>query len=283
MKRVIGITGISGLIGKTLSNRFSQLGFEIKPLSRNFNQKDVGECDIIINLAGASINQRWTKKNREIILKSRVETTKKIKEYIKKCGTKRPSLLISASAVGIYPDSDGSEATPHFYDEYSIVKADNFLAGVCESWEQEALELKSDIRVAIIRLGVVLTPKGGALPKMALPFRLGVAGTIGSGLQPFPWVSLEDLERAVEFIINNDELKGVFNITSPIFANNRDLTNVLAACYKSFIKLRIPLFAIRTILGESSMLVTRGQYVSPKRLLEYGFEFKTRKLSESVI
>lgn len=283
MKRVIGITGISGLIGKSLSCRFTQPEFEIKPLSRNFNQEDVEECDIIINLAGASINQRWTEKNREIIINSRVETTKKIKEYIKKCGTKRPSLLLSASAVGIYPDSDGSEAIPQFFDEYSTGKADNFLAEVCEKWEKEALELKSDIRVAIIRLGVVLTPKGGALPKMALPFRMGVSGTIGSGLQPFPWVSLEDLERAVEFIINNNELKGVFNITSPIFANNRDLTNFLAARYKSPFKLKIPSFAIRTILGESAILVTRGQYVSPKRLLENGFEFKTRKLSEVVI
>jgi len=278
-RKVVGITGSSGLIGSSLAGRLSDKGFAIKPLSRNFKKEDVDECDIIINLAGASINQRWNKKNRASIFNSRIETTRKLREYISVSG--KPSLLISASAVGIYPSSGGMENEP-VYNEYSPERAENFLGEVCVKWEEEALELKDNLRLAIIRLGVVLTSKGGALPKMAFPFRLGIAGRIGSGRQPFSWVSLEDLLNAIEYIIGNNELKGIFNITSPNPVNNSQLTKALAIRYKSFIRIRIPLLLFRTIYGKSSVLITEGQYALPVRLSENGFEFKLPDISDAI-
>lgn len=278
-KKVVGITGYSGLIGSSIAGRLSDNGFAIKPLSRNFKKGDIDECDIIINLAGASINQRWNKKNRASIFNSRIETTRKLREYISVSG--KPSLLISASAVGIYPSSGGIGNVP-VYNEYSPERAENFLGEVCVRWEEEALELSDNLRLAIIRLGVVLTSKGGALPKMAFPFRLGIAGRIGSGRQPFSWVSLEDLLNAIEYIIGNNELKGIFNITSPNPVNNSQLTEALAIRYKSFIRIRIPLLLFRTIYGKSSVLITEGQYALPVRLSENGFEFILPDISDAI-
>jgi uncharacterized protein (TIGR01777 family) len=278
-KKVVGITGSSGLIGSSIAGRLKDKGFTIRPLLRNFNKVDIDECDIIINLAGASINQRWNKRNRSVILNSRVETTRKLKELISQSG--KPSLLISASAVGIYPSSCGM-GSEEVYNEYSPERAANFLGEVCVKWEEEALVLKDSLRLAIIRLGVVLTSKGGALPKMAFPFRMGIAGRIGSGMQPFSWVSLEDLLCAIEFIISNNELSGIFNITSPKPVTNSQLTDALAIRYKSFIRIKIPLLIFRAIYGKSSVLITEGQYASPKRLSENGFEFKLPDISEAI-
>ena len=278
-KKVVGITGYSGLIGSSIAGRLSDKGFAIKPLSRNFKKDDIDECDIIINLAGASINQRWNKKNRASIFNSRIETTRKLREYISVSG--KPSLLISASAVGIYPSSGGMGNVP-VYNEYSPERAENFLGEVCVKWEEEALELKDNLRLAIIRLGVVLTSRGGALPKMVFPFRLGIASRIGSGRQPFSWVSLEDLLNAIEYIIGNNELNGIFNITSPNPVNNSQLTKALAIRYKSFIRIRIPLLLFRAIYGKSSVLITEGQYALPVRLSESGFEFKLPDISDAI-
>ena len=278
-KKVVGITGSSGLIGSSLAGRLSDKGFAIKPLSRNFKKEDIDECDIIINLAGASINQRWNKKNCASIFNSRIETTRKLREYISVSG--KPSLLISASAVGIYPSSGGMGNVP-VYNEYSPERAENFLGEVCVKWEEEALELKDNLRLAIIRLGVVLTSRGGALPKMVFPFRLGIASRIGSGRQPFSWVSLEDLLNAIEYIIGNNELNGIFNITSPNPVNNSQLTEALAIRYKSFIRIRIPLLLFRAIYGKSSVLITEGQYALPVRLSESGFEFKLPDISDAI-
>ncbi len=278
-KKVVGITGSSGLIGSSIAGRLSDKGFAIKPLSRNFKKEDIEECDIIINLAGASINQRWNKKNRSAILNSRIETTRRLREFIS--GSVKPSLLISASAVGIYPSSGGMGNEP-VYTEYSPERAENFLGEVCIKWEEEALALKDNLRLAIIRLGVVLTSKGGALPKMAFPFRLGIAGRIGSGRQPFSWVSLEDLLNAVEYIIENNELNGIFNITSPKPVNNSQLTEALAIRYKSFIRVKIPLLLFRAVYGKSSVLITEGQYALPVRLSENGFEFKLPDISDAI-
>lgn len=280
-KKVVGITGSSGLIGSSLAARLMAKEFIIKPLFRNFNSNDIAECDIIINLAGASINQRWNRKNCSSILNSRIETTRKIREYISANVIRKPSLLISASAVGIYPSSDGTGEV-HIYNEYSPQRATNFLGEVCIKWEKEALELKDDLRLAIIRLGVVLTSKGGALPKMALPFKLGVAGSIGSGTQPFSWVALEDLLNAIEYIIDNNELEGIFNITSPKPVNNLQITEALAIRYKSLIRIKIPNLLFKTIYGNSSILIREGQYVLPLRLTENGFKFKKSDISEAI-
>jgi len=273
--KTIGITGATGFIGSALSQFLEEKGYLIIPLNRGFTLTDVDDCDIIINLAGASINRRWSSSARKLIRESRIETTKRLIGFLNSSGSKRTSLLISASAIGIYPTSKSKTDIDYkTYDEYSPERGDDFLTQTCIDWENEALKANnSSIRVVIARFGVVLSNKGGALPKMSLPFKFGVAGTIGNGKQPFSWIALEDLLRAFAFLIEKEELSGVFNFTSPNPVNNYELTQSLARHYKCPIKLRIPAFVFKAAYGDASTLFTDGQRVLPTRLIENGFLF----------
>ncbi len=272
--KTIGITGASGFIGTSLTLYLDKQEYTVKSLNRGFTPADVDDCDIIINLAGASINRRWSSSAKEQIRESRIETTKRLVGFLNCSGSKRTSLLISASAIGIYPTSISKTDIDHkAYDEYSPERGDDFLAQTCIDWENEALKANSKIRVVIARFGVVLSNKGGALPKMSLPFKFGVAGTIGNGKQPFSWIALDDLSRAFAFLIEKEELSGVFNFTSPNPVNNSELTQTLASHYKCPIKLKIPAFIFKAAYGEASALFTDGQRVLPKRLIENGYLF----------
>ncbi|MFA5850665.1 MAG: TIGR01777 family oxidoreductase [Bacteroidales bacterium] len=272
--KTIGITGASGFIGTSLTLYLEKQGYTIKHLNRGFTLADVDICDIIINLAGASINRRWSSSAKKLIRESRIETTKRLVGFLNGSGSKRTILLISASAIGIYPTCKSKTDVDHkAYDEYSQERGDDFLTHTCIDWENEALKANSNLRVVIARFGVVLSNKGGALPKMSLPFKFGVAGTIGNGKQLFSWIALEDLLRALAFLIEKEELNGVFNFTSPNPVNNSELTQTLARKYKCPIKLRIPSFAFKVVYGEASTLFTDGQRVLPKRLIENGFTF----------
>lgn len=198
-------------------------------------------------------------------------------------GSKRTSLLISASAIGIYPTSKSQTDVDHKpYDEYSQERGDDLLAQTCIDWENEALKANSSIRVIIARFGVVLSNKGGALPKMSLPFKFGVAGTIGNGKQPFSWIALEDLSRAFSFLIEKEELSGIFNFTSPNPVNNSELTQTLATYYKCPIKFKIPSFVFKAVYGDASTLFIDGQRVLPKRLTENGFLFNLMTIDSCI-
>jgi len=272
--KTIGITGATGFIGSALSQFLEEKGYLIIPLNRGFTLTDVDDCDIIINLAGASINRRWSRSAKKLIRESRIETTKRLVGFLNVSGSKRTLLLISASAIGIYPTSKSkTDVDNNAYDEYSPERGDDFLTQTCIDWENEALKANSNIRVVIARFGVVLSNKGGALPKMSLPFKFGVAVTIGNGKQPFSWIALEDLLRAFAFLIKKEELSGVFNFTSPNPVNNAELTQTLARYYKCPIKLRIPAFIFKAAYGDASTLFTDGQRVLPTRLIENGFIF----------
>ena len=274
--KTIGITGASGFIGTSLTLYLEEQGYTVRPLNRGFTLADVDDCDIIINLAGASINRRWSNSAKKLIRESRIETTKRLVGFLNKSVSKRTSLLISTSAIGIYPSSKSKSKTDNdhkTYDEYSPELGDDFLAQICIDWENEALKANSKIRVVIARFGVVLSNKGGALPKMSLPFKFGLAGTIGNGQQPFSWIALEDLSRAFAFLIEKEELSGFFNLTSPNPVNNDQLTKTLAKHYKCAIKFKIPSFLFKAAYGEASTLFTDGQRVLPKRLIENGFLF----------
>ena len=266
-KQVIGITGASGFIGKHLSEYLLNQGFIVLPLTRSFTSNDLKKCDIIINLAGASINKRWSKSYKKEILNSRLDTTRKITSYIKE--HKNISLLINASAVGIY-SSENKDPN----DEYKYVYGNDFLANVCKEWESEALSINEIISVTIIRLGLVLSDKGGALPKMTLPAKFGVATVIGKGDQIISWIKLDDLLRAIKHIIENN-LTGVVNMCSPNPIKNKDLTKEIAKKYNSLITIRIPSFFIKSIMGEAAAVVVKGQYVISKKLKDSGFTFNS--------
>lgn len=264
--QVIGITGASGFIGKNLSQYLLSKGFSVTPLNRGFSTDELKNCHIVINLAGASINKRWSKSYKKEILDSRLVTTKKITSYIKENGN--ISLLISASAVGIYSWEHRASN-----DEFNNIYGNDFLANVCKEWEREALIVKEKTDVVIVRLGLVMSQKGGALPKMTLPAKLGVAAVLGKGNQVVSWVMLEDLLRAIEYIINN-HITGIVNICSPNATTNREITKAIAKKHNSLLTIKIPSFIIKLLMGESSSVIINGQYVVPKRLKESDFSFK---------
>lgn len=263
--KVVGITGASGFIGQNLTNYLQSQGFFVIPLNRNFNSEDLKKCNILINLAGATINKRWSKSYKKVILDSRLNATRKITSFIKE--NNNISLLINASAVGIY-STESKEPN----DEFNYVYGNDFLANVCHEWESEALSVKELTKVVIVRFGLVMSNKGGALPKMMLPTKYRVATILGKGDQIVSWIMLEDLVRAIEFIIENS-ITGVVNLCSPNPISNRYLTKEIAKKQKSLIITRVPAFILKLVMGEASSLILKGQYVTSKKLNTSSFTF----------
>ncbi|WP_455628707.1 TIGR01777 family oxidoreductase [Parabacteroides chinchillae] len=269
----IAISGSSGFIGKHLGAFFSGQGDTVVPLKHAYfkmSSDDVlkdalSGCDVVINLAGATINQRWTKVAKRKIMNSRVQTTRRLVSIVNDMPLK-PSLFISISAVGIYP-SDG------IYNESSSQEGSGFLADVCKKWEEEAQKLSTDIRLVIARLGVVLASDGGALPFMLLPFRFFAGGKIASGKQGFSWIHIEDLMSAMQFVITHKELSGIINFVSPQPVTNRVFTEAAAAALHRPAWCVFPKFVFRLLYGEGEVLATEGQKAFPARLQSAGYAF----------
>jgi uncharacterized protein (TIGR01777 family) len=282
-KKIVAVTGATGLIGSALEHYLVNKGYTVKKLVRDFSKTDVDGCHIVINLAGSSINKKWTASARKEIYESRIITTRKLVNFLNSSLSNSPKLLISASAIGIYPSDNGSESSVNLiFDEYSKEKGDDFLADICSDWENEAFKTNKGVRVIIARFGVVISHRGGALPKMLFPYKLGISGRIGNGNHPFSWISLEDLVRAIEFLIEHDELKGVYNLTSEQPISNAQLTEILSKKYRSILNISIPKWGFRLVYGKASTLFTKGQRVLPKRLLESGFIFKHTSFNEAI-
>lgn len=269
----IAISGASGFIGTNLTNYLEKKGYLVVALNRSlFQDKSNGKlketligADVIINLAGTSINHRWTKSYKQMMRDSRIIITRKIVETINSLECK-PQLLISASAVGYY-------STEGCYDELSSVKGDGFLSDLCEQWEQEARKVSPDVRLAITRFGVVIAGKGGAFEKMTLPMKFKVATVIGPGSQYFPWIYIDDLMRAIEYIINQSSMHDVVNFVAPEQATNKEFTKTVASRKKCFMTITVPKMFFDILLGEASSFITEGQCVIPQKLLDSGFSF----------
>jgi uncharacterized protein (TIGR01777 family) len=187
----------------------------------------------------------------------------------------KPGVFICASAVGIYP-SEG------VHNEDSTRVAEGFLAGVVRDWEQEALQASVFTRTLLFRFGMVLGKGGGALKTMALPFRLGLGGRIGSGRQMVSWIHVEDVCRAVRFAIGNKSLFGAVNLTAPSPVSNREFTRVLAKTLRRPALMPVPGFALKAIYGKAASVVTQGQTATPGRLQQAGFQFRFPHLEEAL-
>lgn len=285
----IFITGGTGFIGSHLSRLLVENGHEVTLLARPSEQvrekhanvwlvvgdstkpgpwqEDLAKHDAVINMAGASIFARWTRKTKQMIMDSRVLTTRHVVEAMQ--GSSGPAkTLFSTSAVGFY-GFHGDERL----DENSPPGVD-FLAGVCRSWEAEALGAKrSGVRVVIGRFGIVVGPGGGAMGQMIPMFRLGLGGRLGSGKQWFSWVHMKDLTRALILLIENPEAAGPANICSPNPITNADLARALGRALNRPAWLPVPRFALKLVLGEFGSMVLEGQRVLPGKLQELGFEF----------
>jgi len=277
--KTIAITGASGFVGTKLRNYFTNRYYKVISIQREtLNNKTrleeiINSSDIVINLAGANIINRWSESYKKLLYSSRIDTTKKIVEAIHNVENK-PRLLISTSAVGIYDNKDT-------YTEEGIHSKD-FLSSLCEDWEKEALKAKSqDTEVSIFRFGIVLGKDGGALAKMITPFKLGLGGVIGSGEQAFSYIHIEDLLEAYKFIIDKPVSK-IFNLTAPVPTTNAGLTHALGKTLKRPTILPLPEFVLKLIFSEGAKVLTDGQSAVPQNLLDMGFEFKYKTIEDTI-
>ncbi|MGC9141131.1 MAG: TIGR01777 family oxidoreductase [Caldimicrobium sp.] len=226
-------------------------------------QKLVPEADFIINLVGETIFKRWTPEYKKRIWDSRILSTKRVVEALTE-----KNVLFNASAVGFYGDGGEEELTEE------SPQGKMFVSELCKAWEEEALKgEKKGARVIIGRFGIVLG-KGGGMLSVILPFfKLGLGGRLGSGKQWFPWIHIEDLVRAIDFLYEK-EAKGVFNITAPLPLRNIEMTKIIGRLLKRPTFFPVPKFALKLLYGELAEVIMASARVIPKRLLEMGFNFK---------
>ncbi len=281
------ITGASGFIGQRLVNRVLASGNEVNYLGRRrssrldsraaFHRWDAGQpppldsvptVDAIIHLAGEPIAQRWNSDVRRRIRESRVEGTRQLVSAI--AGLRhKPSVLISASAVGYYGDRGDEILTE------SSMPGNDFLAQLCVDWEQEALRAREvGLRVVLIRIATVLGREGGALKQMLPAFRLGIGGKFGNGRQWMPWIHLDDLVELLIFSAENPSVEGPLNGSAPRPVTNAEFTRVLAAAVHRPAIFPIPKFALKLALGEVAEFVFKSERVIPELAERAGFSFQ---------
>ena len=286
----IFMTGGTGFVGTTLTQRLTQKGHQVSVLTRSIRtnrqlpqgasyvegdpteqgpwQKEVGRHEVIINLAGASIFRRWTASAKTAIMESRIRTTQHLVEALE-ARKNQETLFLSTSAVGYYgahkDDALNEESPP----------GDGFLASVSREWESAALKAEGfGSRVVLLRSGVVLGKHGGALNLMARAFNWYLGSPLGSGEQYFSWIHEQDLAGIYEYLLEVKGISGPVNCTAPKPVRNREMTKALAkALGKPAFMPAVPGFVLRMVMGEFASVFLEGQNVLPNRLLELGFRF----------
>jgi uncharacterized protein (TIGR01777 family) len=278
------ITGATGFIGSALADFLKSKAHTLFFLSRKkqgspdhlswdpakqeIESRKLEGMDAVVHLGGESIMGRWTEEKKRRILESRVQGTDLLSRTLSGLAQK-PRVLICASAMGYYGDRQEAWLT----EESSPGK--NFLSQVCQAWEKACEPaVKAGIRVAHIRIGMVLSPGGGALKKMLLPFKLGLGGKIGSGAQYMSWVTLDDLLKIMEFSMTHDEVKGPVNAVGPEPVTNFDFTKTLGRVLHRPTIFPMPAFAARLVFGQmADELLLSSTRVKPEKLLKAGFRF----------
>lgn len=278
------VTGTSGPIGAALLPSLEASGFEVSRLVRRGSSQageirwnpaeslapgSVSDFDVVIHLAGESVVGRWTPDRKARILNSRVLGTRHLCEALAQSG-RPPGVLISASAIGYYGDR-GEEILRE-----KSPPGQGFLPDVCRQWEAAThAASEAGTRVVSIRIGLVLSPSGGALPAMLWPFRLGLGGKIGSGRQWWSWIDISDLVGAVHHILKDDSICGAVNMVSPQPARNLAFTKSLAGALSRPSIFAIPAFVARLAWGEmAEEVMLASQRVEPAKLLTSGYRFQ---------
>jgi uncharacterized protein (TIGR01777 family) len=274
----VAVTGASGVLASSLIPFLTTGGHTVRPVTRKGTELDasaIDGADAVIHLAGAGVaDERWTPERKRLLVDSRVAYTRQLVEAIKRARV-RPTALISGSAVGIYGDR-GDEAL----DETSSlgVRSDTgpgFLAGLCMDWEAEALAAQAvGVRVALMRIGVVMTTRGGALAKLLPPFRAGSGGPTGPGTQWMSWISSEDLIGAFHHALMTDTVSGVLNATAPNPVTAKEFAKVLGSVLSRPAITPVPSFALKAMFGEmAEATILSGSRVRPAALEKAGFAF----------
>ncbi len=292
--RTVAVTGASGLVGQALAEAFTADGVRVLRLVRrpangpdevrwdpDRSEVEAGKLeglDALFHLAGKGIaDQRWTPAVKQQIVDSRVKGTRLLAETLAGLQSK-PRVFVSASAVGFYGDRG---ADPIYKDASAGA---GFLAETCQQWEAAgAPAWEAGLRVVQVRIGMVLSPEGGALAKMLPVFRMGAGGVIGSGDQVISWIALPDLIRVLRFVADVDSIHGAVNATTPDAVTNREFTKALGAQLGRPTFLPPPSFAVKALMGEAAgPLLFQGARVVPKRLTDAGFTFETPDLPSAL-
>lgn len=283
----IFITGGTGLIGQQLVNSLKP-DHKLSVLTRfpeqmsaqdnveymaDFSDLDFSQFDAVINLAGEPIvNKRWSDKQKDTLCQSRWQITQALVDKIDEAKRDTPIRFISGSAVGYHGRQDQRPINESYSSPYP-----EFSHMLCQRWEQIALSTDNASTV-LLRTGIVLSPEGGALKKMLLPFKLGGGGRIADGSQMMPWIHIDDMVSAIEFLLQDTELKGPFHLTAPEPVTNQEFSQTLASTLRRPCLLPMPEFVLRLVMGEMADLLIYGQNAIPQRLLDSGFTFQHPKL-----
>lgn len=288
---IVSVTGATGFIGRRLVQRLLADNHRVHVLTRSrskaqfiFPAKDfrgiviaeepewkdcIQGSNAVVNLAGMPISTRWSPEIKKEIKESRVRITSKVVDIINNSQDEvRPTVLVSASAIGYY----GASETLVFKEQSP--SGNDYLAEVCREWEGKAFKVNKDVRLVLIRIGVVLGKDGGALAKMIPLFNLFAGGPLGSGKQWFSWIHLDDIVELIYEALSNPSYTGVINGTAPNPVRLAQMCDHLGNAMGRPSWLPVPDFALKAVLGEGASVVLDGQKVLPARAQELGFTFK---------
>lgn len=300
MSKKVIVTGATGLIGKELCSALSNRGDEVTIFTRNpetakkilgnkhtyvkWNYENPNEWlshlenkDALIHLAGANLfAKRWNKKYKDVILESRQLSTKNLITALNQTKNK-VKVFICSSGVGYY----GSRGDEILTETSSI--GNDFIANVVYAWETEAAKAQQmNIRTVMLRQGIVLSNKGGALSKLLPPFKFFIGGALGNGQQWFPWIHIDDIISIYLFMLDNKNISGPVNTVSPENVRMNEFARILGKVLHRPSIFKVPAFALRIAIGEAASTILSSQRVVPKKLIENGFKFRFEKLEDAL-
>ena len=293
------ITGGTGLIGRALTQALLARGDQVVVFTRSPEKRRsafpsavtlapwrpdpehlrpwLEEADAVVNLVGANIGERrWTAKRKEELYRSRVHAGRALAQAWEQTAS-RPQVLLQASAVGYYGDRGDQVLTE------DAPPGEDFLARLCVDWEASTQPVEAlGTRRVILRTGIVLSTRGGALPRLLLPIRLGVGGPLGSGRFYMPWIHIQDQVRAMLFLLDREDTRGPYNLCAPEPVTNAELVRTLGRLLRRPTWFRVPTWVLRLVLGEMAIALLASIRAVPKRLQEAGFAFQFPHLEDAL-
>ena len=244
------------------------------PVTNEFDAQAAEGADAVVHLAGASIGDgRWTNARKALLRSSRVESTRHLVDSLRTLSAK-PKVFVGVSAVGYYGNRGDEKLTEH------SGPGSDFLAQICKDWEHESNRAAEfGARVVILRFGIILSTRGGALPRMLTPIKMFVGGKLGSGQQWMSWISLDDVAKIIQFVLENENVRGPINTVSPYPIRNADFTKKAARAVHRPAVFPAPAFALRLALGEmADGLLLSSQRALPEKLQTLGYKFQDSDL-----